>query len=144
MSFESALCAELEGAATVTAVVGTKIYRNDVPPGTALPYIQLQMDGGLGHVGHMTGVSTLANRAGTVQCFQTTSALAEALATIVRKVLDGFRAASGTLGSGANTADVRRLTLRAPIDNDYVSDGSSQRKHERRIPFTVWLNEATS
>ena len=143
MSFEKALAAELEGDAGVNAVVGTKVYRNDVRPGISAPYIQIQMNGGPGHVKHMAGVSTLANRNGAVRCFQTTSDLAEELATLARKALDGFRQASGTLGSGPNTADVQRLSLQAPIDNEFVSDGSSDRKHERLILFDVWLNEAT-
>lgn len=140
MSVESALAAELEDSAEVASVVSTRVYRTEARPGAPLPYIVIEMDGGRGHAGHAGGAASLTHRRGMIVCYETTATLVEALATVVRKVVDAFH---GVLGSGSHTASVSRLSLLAPIE-DFIAptDGSSAGKHGRRIPFELWLQEA--
>ena len=142
MSFESALAAHLKDAVTISAIVGTDVYKTMCDnPEAGKARIEIVMDGGGGHTKHSTGVATLTHRTGRILCREASIKLAELLQGAVRKVLDGF--VQSVLGSGGNTAAVSRLSLRAPID-DYVAPiGGSDAGHPTRtIAFEAWLKES--
>ena len=143
MSIPNAIAAELENNARISAIVSTRVYVQNVRPGAALPYIVVLETGGTGHTGHCTGVTTLAEMTGDIECYQTTAILSDVLAVEVRKALDGFRAADGSMGSGSYTANVRRFSLRAPIQQTIgPTDGSSDRIYVQVFPWIAWLQEA--
>lgn len=143
MSIESALCAHLKDAGTVSAIVGTDVYKTMCDnPDAGRAYIVVEMDGGGGHLRHMTGIAETTHRTGRIRCYQDTLALVELLARVVRLVLDPI--INTVLGSGGNTANVSRLSLRAPIDDYSPPPGGKDTGHPTRtIPFEVWLTEAT-
>ncbi len=142
MSFESAMAKEFEDSAEIDVFAGDRVYNVDRPPGDALPALVIEMDGGRGHERHMAAINTLTHRRGTLNCYHTTPEGAEAFATVVRKVIDGF---SGTLGSAGHTANIKTITLLAPID-DYVAPTNAAERGTpfRRIPFEAWLIEAVA
>jgi hypothetical protein len=145
MSFATSLCAALKGNAGVSAIVGTKVYREVTSPGNAVsaPYIDVGIDGGRGHNRHFAGVGRLMHSFGVIRCVELTAISADALAARVRLALDGFIGSiDGLLGNGANTCDVRRISLDGPYDILIgPTDGSSEGIHARVFDFEAWYNE---
>ena len=140
MSLKDAMIAELRADTGVAALVDERVFKKVAPQGKPLPYITVQRISN-SHVHHLTAASGLADARVQVSCWDTSDSGAEALAEAVREALDGFT--QDTLGSGDNTADVRRISLDNDRDHFVPSTvGSDIGTHGMILDFDVWYGES--
>jgi hypothetical protein len=95
MSIERALYARLTGAAAVSAIIGTRLFPNFAPLGTAAPFA-IYNRVSANRIRSLTQRSGLAMVRMQVDCMAETYAGARALADVVRQALDGFRGEAGS------------------------------------------------
>lgn len=141
MSIRGAIYEHLNADATITAIVGTKIYHLNAPPGTALPYITFQQIGGE-HFHHTTGISGLTRGSWQVSCFEDNPVDGDALSDAVRLRMDKF---TGTMGPISNATTVRDVVL--TNDLDVVSSPFAANEAvivNKAMDFDIWVAEATS
>jgi len=142
---DEALCAHLLNAASVSAIVDTRVYMVHVPTDiTSFPRIVISAAGGGTNVRYMGGLSGLveAHRVIDCQAHSEDAAAAKALADVVRLLLDTF---SGTLGSGGITTTVSTIILQPEFDV-YMppTTGKSYGIHISRLMATIWHRQTTS
>lgn len=97
-SLEAGLYSYLTAQAAITAIVGTKIYPNRIPQGTALPclmYSRTNTD----HETQLAGAAGIATATMQIDCFATGAGgymTVKNLANAVRVKLHGYRGYMGT------------------------------------------------
>lgn len=138
MSLRSALYAHLSEHASVSAVVGTRIYPMFAPASSALPrltYTKLDEE----HQRHLGGSALITRAQYRITAWAITDILAESLSLILRNVLE-FK--TGTIGSGANTAVLLRCFLVRTAD-DFIppTDASDRAVFGIRMDFDIWATE---
>lgn len=109
---EQALLTALAADATLTAIVGTRIYPVTAPQGTAAAYVTYEKVTGNPHHDH-GGSGNLRWARLSYMCHATTYSQAKAMADAMRNVLDGYR---GTLD------DVRIGSILSEEDADIGLD----------------------
>lgn len=127
---EGALKARLTGHAGVAAIVGTRVYRLQLPQGTALPAITLWTDGTpREHV--MGGDCAKVGANVYVACWAEDDAAVEALAAQVRAALRNYAGTQlGVVIANCFLED----------EHDDVEDDT--RRHRITLRFTVWYTES--
>jgi hypothetical protein len=135
--------AHLLADADVNAVVGGRIRKQRAYSEDALPYIVLHIVSG-DHIQNMEAGSGLVSRRMQINSYSTTYELAWVLAEHVRDAIQTFR---GTLGSGANTLDVRSIELDGEGDIDIEPASGPQRGSQNapngvRQDYIVWHAES--
>ena len=141
MSIRGAIYQHLTDDATVSAIVGSKVYHLMAPPGTALPYITFQQIGGE-HKHHTTGISGLTRGAWQLSCFEDNPIDGDTLSDAVRLRMDKF---NGTMGSDGNATTVRDVVLTGDLDvlsSPFAADEALV--VNKSMDFDVWVVEATS
>jgi hypothetical protein len=122
MAWLTAIRDELINDATLTALIGTRCYRNNVPTTATLPYIVLHRISTprLPHFGAASGIVWPREQC---NCYADDVIEAYAVADAVREAWDGWT--GGTLGSGGNTATVLGTYLEDEAD-DYIAPGEGE------------------
>ena len=134
-SIEGALVAILEGDATVNSLVGTKIFPNKVPQGTAMPAITYQqISGPRDHV--MAGPTGLVDARYQFNCWSDKYAQAKEVFEAVRIILDGY---SGTV----NSRQIDGIRLENEGDVPQVAPGKDQlMRYGKRFDAVVPYQES--
>jgi hypothetical protein len=124
MTAEEALVARLQASPGVTALVGSRIYPMQTPQLAVMPSITYQRISTV-RIQGLRGSTGLADPRIQVDCWADTYPSAKAVATEVRKSLDGW-----------DDGDVSGLIL-GELDL-LVTDG---RRHRVSQDYSVWVNE---
>ena len=142
MSIRGAIYEHLNGDATITEIVGTKVFHINAPPGTSLPYITFQQIGGE-HLHHTKGISGLTRGSWQVSCYEDNPIDGDALSDAVRLRMDKFP--PGTMGTAGNATVVRDVILTGELDvisQPFAADEAVI--VNRSMDFDIWVVEATS
>lgn len=132
MIIEQALHDQLAATTAVTDIVSTRIYPEMLPENPTLPAITYQRTSGA-RTQVMSAASGLAAPHFQVDAWAATYAAVKALATQVRKALDGY---TGTLGgTGGVAADIMLLN-----DIDLLDPETGW--HRVVMDFEIWHPEA--
>ena len=106
-SVTRALCDHMLADANITALVGTRIYQDMAPAGSALPRITFSL-GGEDYVEQLQGAAAdLVHTTIQVDCWAATPDSTTTIAEALRQSLQGFIGAMGDL-----SLDVRHCTIR--------------------------------
>ena len=139
---QEAVYTRLSTDATVSGLVGTRIYPVLAPEGVALPYITYQRIA-VDHVESVAGSSGLANALVQVDCWAASYAGANALGEAVRLRMQGFR---GTVGSQDIQAVLLSSDRDAPEDPVRIERGGVHGDevgiHGVQFDFDIWYCEA--
>lgn len=127
---EEAIYSRLTAASAVTAITSTRIYPNKIPQEATLPAIGYQRVSARRVKAHAAPTG-LARARVQVTCVARTYSEVKALATAVRKALEGVM---GTVGG----ATVQGSWLETDAD-EY---GDAEGLHSVRQDFMVWVTEA--
>lgn len=122
---------KLSGEATITALVGLRIYPNVIPQDATLPAIAYQTISRAGVMAH-DGATGLAWQRIQTTIVADSSTGAEAVAEACRKVLDGFR---GTVGS----VPVHAVFLDSAADNFGEITDTYVKRQDYRMMLTEEL-----
>jgi len=139
-SIKAALYYHLTNAATVTALVASRVYpMGNVPTSAALPYVSFTAIT-TGHEHHQTGPSALANPIIQIDAWAATDLSAWNVADAIRQSMDSTR---GSFGDPADSATVRGLILQDERD-EYISPSNSSEAgvFRRSMDFTIWHTES--
>jgi hypothetical protein len=101
---ESALVTYLNTVASITAIVGARIYPLEVPQQAAYPAITYERES-TEHVRSMQGESGLARTSLAVTCWARSYDTAKQLADAVRLAIDGFQGTWGTTQVASHLLD---------------------------------------
>ena len=103
---KTALYDLLAADGTVAGIVSTRIYHQAASTNADLPYIVIQRIGSI-HDHHMTAATGLTRPSIQIDCWSTSSTLAQALAEAVREALDVYRGTMGTDSLFVNVASLQ-------------------------------------
>ena len=141
MSIRGAIYEHLKEDATIEAIVGTKIFHINAPPGTSLPYITFQQIGGE-HKHHTKGISGLTRGSWQVSCYEDNPIDGDTLSDAVRLRMDKF---SGDMGTLLNLVAVRDVILTGELDVTSPPFAADEAVIvNRAMDFDIWVVEATS
>lgn len=129
MSFESDLVARLRADATVSGLVGTRIYWEVRPQGSALPAIVLTGVSGERRQ-HMAGPMTTQGHRVQFDCMAATKAQASDLRAAAIDVIEGT-------GTGGTTKFQGGFVNLLPARTDDTPDGVIRTE---RFDATIWFN----
>lgn len=139
MSIQSALYEHLKDDSGISAIVGDKVYPLVASGDDSPPYITFQLITRR-HEHDLGAASGLARTRIQVNCWESTAALAEALADTVRESLDGF---SGTMGT-TNAAAVKSCRLDGEVeayDPPADADRAEAGVFSVKMDFLIWYGE---
>lgn len=132
MTIESALYSYLSTKASVTAVVGIRIYPQVAPDSAAYPFITYNVTNEQ-HDHSMGGATGLANPSIQIDVWAETVANRVAIAEVVRNALDGFRGNMGT-----ENLNIRNCFLQNR-SNFNESDGEGKTPiYRSSMDFSIW------
>lgn len=135
---ERAVRSVLVDDATVSGLVGSRIYPTVAPATAGLPYVVYQRIS-TNRVRDQGGVSDLAQPRIQVSCWADSYSGTKTLADAVRAAIDGYRGTAGPVGS--QTA-IRRITCENETDAaDLYPEGSDNRVFGTIFDFMVWHAE---
>ncbi len=142
MSIEQALEDELNGAASITALIGDdQIFPVVLPKSKAVPAIVYQVAPGGEHAGHMEGKSGLARTNVDLRVYGSTYLETITIAEAVRLLLDRFHGVMGT----TQTANVRSISMTGPYDTfEPASQDEHESVHGKVLSLSIWHTESTS
>lgn len=115
MSIETVLYSTLAGDATVSAIVGTKIYPHPAPPGVAKPLISyFLVSGTREHT--LIGVNDMKRKLIQINCYSDTYSGAKTLGAAVDSALQG----NGYLVNEVDQYDPETQSHSVLIDWDFL------------------------
>lgn len=129
MNIEQAVITTLESDATVTGLVGTRIFPKVAEQNAELPFIVIDLISQTPQ--HLMGSDTtvLPSRV-QVTCYASTYASVKTLADAVRAELQDF---SGQMGGGTGPT-----VQRAFLDNELDNYDSTRDRYEQVMDFFIW------
>jgi len=135
MSVKTAIFAELTGNSNVTNVVSTRVWLNQAQQNETLPYVVYhRLDATPEY--HMAAQSGLTRDLFQVDCYDDDPDDVHDLSEVIRLALSGN---TGTIGSGSNTAVVRRFAMLNSIDFFEEPIGAGQKGiYSEKQTWEVW------
>lgn len=129
---ENGLYSHLSGDSTITDIVGTNIYGGQVAQHATAPFVRFFRVGAY-RVHSTLGPNGLANPRMQIDCYASTYQGVKELADAVRKSVNGFRGAMGSVNIGGS----RLVSEFDSFDND-------EQIYRISMDFSFWFTEATS
>ncbi len=131
---ESALVAAIEGEATITALIGSRLFPVHVPESATLPALTYQVSGREpDHV--LDGAAGLAHATWRFTALSRSYSDVIALAELLRLLFQGF---AGLMGA---TTVLGTLAENESDSLQWATDGTDQQKFERAADFTFLVRE---
>ena len=131
MSLEQGLVAELKADADVAALVGDRVYHEQLPESVTYPCIMYTRVS-TAQDRQVTGISNMTQVQVQLDLMSLTTAEVKDLAVKVRALLNGL---TGSMGSQA----IHNCLLDNEIDSGFF-DGDNE-QHRVIADYTIWLDE---
>ncbi len=135
---DKAAYALLSADATVSGLVGTRIYPVQAPKNATVPYIVYVLDAAQNEIFTTKGTTGLVSDSLEVYCVATEYGSARTLSDAVASVLNGY---AGTAGTQVIRGAFRRG---GSSTVEFVPPGADKPYYVISLDFEVWRQEATT
>jgi hypothetical protein len=128
------LCAYLLAIAPLVALTGNRIYRGQMPSGSALPYVVIEREGGPIH--HLSGTSLVRIDTLTITAYATSQSGADAVAAELYDALDNYRGTLSTTGYVSILLQEDPERVEFPVDGSQQSLWAIEQRYQVEYPTT--------